>query len=172
MCRSNLIWGQRPSANDPTIKRQRGTFDISLLAIKMLNTLLMFNTQINACMNAIVFQISKHLKGHSAPCVIHVTFLLKDHLGPSFSHVIFLLRGNSGPIPEHFIQFLDISSNFYKSTWALNHLSQLKDTWMKMSNYFFSSVFYGTELKVKIETREAVSIRQTRLYLLTRASRG
>ena len=38
-----IVWeqsylGQRPSANDPTIKRQRATFDISLPVIKILNT--------------------------------------------------------------------------------------------------------------------------------------
>ena len=42
--------------------------------------------------------VSKHLKGHSAPRVCHVTFLLKDHWGPSVSYVTFLLKGRSGPV--------------------------------------------------------------------------
>ena len=36
-----------------------------------------------------ILQISKHLKGHSAPHVGHVTFLLKGHSGQPVGHVTF-----------------------------------------------------------------------------------
>ena len=38
------------------------------------------------------FVISKHLKGHSAPHVGHVTFLLKGHSGQPVSNVTVLDR--------------------------------------------------------------------------------
>ena len=44
---------------------------------------------------------SKHLKGHSAPRVCHVTFLLKGHSGTSVCHVTFLLKGHSRPSVCH-----------------------------------------------------------------------
>ena len=44
---------------------------------------------------------SKHLKGHSAPRVGHVTFLLKGHSGQPVGHVTFLLKGHSGSLWVH-----------------------------------------------------------------------
>ena len=46
-------------------------------------------------------EISKHLKGHSAPRVGHVTFLLKGHSGQPVGHVTFLLKGHSGQPVGH-----------------------------------------------------------------------